>query len=136
MSTYSIADFFTRIKNAQTRDAQHVLVPKTNVNQKISTILSNEGFLDAVEQNFNGNENLRQGKDIYLRLTLPFQKSGKPFSIKIVSTPGCRIYVSAKNIPFPRRGMSLCLLSTSKGIMTNHEAKTLGIGGELLCILW
>lgn len=140
MSTYSIADLFTRIRNAQMRDARHVLVPKTNVTQKIVTILSNEGFLDGVEQVFTGTEGLKREQDKYLRLTLPVPldttQISKPLSVKIVSKPGCRIYVSAKNIPFPRRGMSLCLLSTSKGILTNREARLLGIGGEFLCILW
>lgn len=140
MSTYSIADLFTRIRNAQMRDARHVLVPKTNVTQKIVTILSNEGFLDGVEQVFTGTQGLERKHEKYLRLTLPVDvketKAGKPLSVKIVSKPGCRIYISAKNIPFPRRGMSLCLLSTSKGILTNREAQLLGIGGEFLCILW
>lgn len=141
MSTYAIADFFTRVRNAQMREARYVLVPKTNLTQKISTILSNEGFIEGVENVVTGKDGLQKESVFYLRLTLPIlqvknSQKVKPFSIKLISKPGCRIYVSAKSIPFPRKGMSLCLISTSKGIVTNHEAQNLGIGGEFLCMLW
>ncbi len=131
-----IADMLTRIRNAQLRKAQYVLIPKTKLARQVALVLSNEGFLDGVEEL---SEQVRITSKRFLRLCLPNQRQNtksKAHIMKVISKPGCRVYVTAKNIPTLRQDLSLCIMSTSKGIMTSKEAQTLKIGGEVLCTIW
>lgn len=133
---YTIADTLTRIRNAQLRKSRYVLIPKSNMAQQLVMILSNEGFLEGVEELSHRTQNTSQ---LFLRVSLFAQNSrakAKPHTMKVVSRPGCRIYVNCKNIPTPRQNMSVCILSTSKGLLTGKEARLLGIGGEVLCTIW
>ena len=130
------ADILTRIRNAQLRKARYVLIPKTNLAKQLVTILSNEGFLEVVEEL---SEKTQTTAKHYLRVALPIQKESqkaKAHTMKVISKPGCRVYMNSKNIPSPRQKMSLCIVSTSKGILTTSEAKLLGVGGEILCTIW
>ncbi len=131
-----IADMLTRIRNAQLRKARYVLIPKTKLARQVALVLSNEGFLDSVEEL---SEQVQLTSKRFLRLCLPDQKQNikaKSHTMTVISKPGCRIYVTAKNIPNLRQNMSLCLMSTSKGVITSKEAKALKVGGEVLCTIW
>ena len=131
-----IADMLTRIRNAQLRKARYVLIPKTKLARQVALVLSNEGFLDSVEEL---SQQVQLTSKLFLRLCLPDQKQNikaKPHTMNVISKPGCRVYVTAKNIPVLRQNMSLCLMSTSKGIVTSKEAKALKVGGEVLCTIW
>nr|YP_009057484.1 ribosomal protein S8 [Prasinoderma coloniale]AID67569.1 ribosomal protein S8 [Prasinoderma coloniale] len=133
---HTIADTLTRIRNAQLRKARYVLIPKTNMAKQLVMILSNEGFLEGVEELSQKTQKVSQH---FLRVSLPEQSQttkAKPHVMKVVSRPGCRVYVNCKNIPTPRQNMSVCILSTSKGLLTNKEARLLGVGGEVLCTIW
>lgn len=133
---HTIADTLTRIRNAQLRKSRYVLIPKTNLAQQLILILSNEGFLEGVEELSQKTQGTSQR---FLRVSLPAQSAvgkAKPHTMKVVSRPGCRVFVNYKNIPTPRQNMSVCVLSTSKGLLTNKEARLLKVGGEVLCTVW
>ena len=132
MVTDNIADMLTRIRNANMVKHQIVEIPATKMSKAIAAILKEEGFIENFEIY---SENLYQ----YLLLSLKYKGQSRERvinKIKRISKPGLRIYVSNKNLPKVLGNLGIAILSTSKGVMTNHRAKTLGIGGEVICYIW
>jgi small subunit ribosomal protein S8 len=128
----TISDFLTKIRNAINSKHYLVEVPFTKLTQSIVKILKKEGFLD----DFKVFENLKKKKII-----LSLKYSGKKketviSSIERISKPGLRTYVNNKNIPSVLGNLGISIISTSKGIMTGSQAKTLNIGGEILCQIY
>ena len=128
----AISDMLTRIRNANMVRHQIVQIPKTKMILSIALILKEEGYiLDFEEFDVNNQK--------YLLLSLKYKgQKRQPIitSIKGISKPGLRIYVNTTNIPTVLGNLGIAILSTSKGVMTNHRAKTLGIGGEVICYIW
>ena len=128
----AISDMLTRIRNANMVRHQIVQIPKTKMILSIALILKEEGYiLDFEEFDVNNQK--------YLLLSLKYKgQKRQPIitSIKRISKPGLRIYVNTTNIPTVLENLGIAILSTSKGVMTNHRAKTLGIGGEVICYIW
>lgn len=132
MVTDSIADMLTRIRNANMVKHQIVEIPATKMSRAIAIILKNEGFIENFEIY---NENISQ----YLLLSLKYKGQSRErviTKIKRISKPGLRVYANSKTLPRVLDGLGIAILSTSKGVMTNIQAKELGVGGEVLCYIW
>lgn len=132
MVTDMISDILTRIRNANMVKHQIVQVPATKMSLAIIEILKNEGFIE----NF---EIYKDNKKQYFLLSLKYiGKARMPVICKIerVSKPGLRVYVNSKNLPVILNNLGIAILSTSKGVMTNLQAKEFGIGGEVLFYIW
>jgi small subunit ribosomal protein S8 len=128
----AISDMLTRIRNANMVRHQLVQIPNTKMTFAIAIILKEEGYISEFEQFEENNQK-------FLLLCLKYQgQKRQPIitSIKRISKPGLRIYVSNKNLPKVLGNLGIAILSTSKGVMTNNRAKTLGIGGEIICYIW
>ena len=126
-----VAEFLTVIRNAGTARHEKVDVPASKMRAGIATILASEGLI----RSFKVAKDSKQG---VMRVYLKYDDSGKHVmgAIDRVSTPGRRVYVKSTEIPAVRSGKGLCILSTSKGIMTGREAAQKNLGGELLCTVW
>lgn len=128
----TISDMLTRIRNANMVRHQIVQIPSTKMSLAIASILKEEGFIEDFENYVENNKK-------YLLISLKYLgKLRKPVIVKIerVSKPGLRIYSNSKKLPRILDGLGIAIISTSKGVMTNLEAKKLGIGGEILCYIW
>ena len=132
--TDPIADFLARIRNGISARKQLVECPRSTIKLHIAEILRNEGFIDGVV----AAEDNKQGM---LKLTLKYDGRASATGCAItgmrrVSRPGQRAYVPAKQVPKVRNGLGIAILSTSQGVMTDREARTKGVGGEVLCEVW
>ena len=128
--TDPLADLLTRIRNASAVGHETVSVPASNTKLRIANLLLEEGFI----RNFKVVQDSRQDAIcIYLKYT-----ETRPVITQIerVSKPGRRMYVKAKNLPRVRSGLGIAILSTSRGVMTDGQARALHIGGEYLCSVW
>lgn len=132
MVTDTISDMLTRIRNATMVKHQIVQIPVTKMSLAIASILKDEGFIEDFEIY---TENLHN----YLLISLKYKgKARKSVISKIerISKPGLRVYTSAKKLPRVLGNLGIAIISTSQGVMTNLDAKKLGIGGEILCYIW
>lgn len=123
----------TRMRNANLVKLSKVLVLQTDLTISISNILKEEGFIETFETGFLIN-NIS-----YLQITLKFKSSKqRPYitSLKRISRPGIRVYTKASSIPKVLGGVGIIILSTSKGVMTDREARIKNIGGEVLFSIW
>jgi len=132
--TDPIADFLARIRNGISARKQHVECPRSNIKLRIAEILRDEGFVQAV----TSVDDEKQGT-----LKLDLRYDGRPSvtgcaitGMRRVSRPGQRHYVPAREIPRIRNGLGIAIISTSQGVMTDREARTKGVGGEVLCEIW
>ncbi|MBP6005716.1 30S ribosomal protein S8 [Candidatus Saccharibacteria bacterium] len=128
MSSDTIADFLTRIRNASRAKHTSLVVPYSKVKYRIAKILVNNGYLVSATQ-------IQSKPYDLIELELP-QISDRVLSLKRVSKPGRRIYVNAGEIPVVLGGQGIAIVSTSRGMMTGYEAYSKGIGGELICEVW
>lgn len=128
--TDPISDMLTRIRNAQMVRKDQVDVPVSKIKTRIAEILMEEGYVSKVEL-------VAEGKFPVLRLDLKYRK-GRPVieEIKRRSRPGRREYVAKDEIPKVYQGLGIAILSTSRGVVSNRQARKLGVGGELLCTVF
>lgn len=126
-----IGDMLTRIRNALKEKHKSVDIPASNMKTAIVEIMLNNKFI-------NNYKYLKDGKQGILRIFLGYDKQnrGTVKGLKRVSKPGLRVYVSKNEIPKMQEKLRVCVLSTSKGIMTDREARKEGVGGEVLCYIW
>jgi small subunit ribosomal protein S8 len=132
MTNDSIADMLTRIRNANLAKHQIVQIPSTKVTRNIASVLYNEGLIDSFEE-------LKSDLTSSLLLSLKYSgKERKPSILKIqrISKPGLRVYSGARKMPRILGGFGTAIVSTSRGLMTDKQARQEGIGGELLCYIW
>nr|AKZ24153.1 ribosomal protein S8 [Comandra umbellata] len=135
MGRDTIADIITSIRNADMNKKGTVRIASTNITENIVQIFLREGFIENVRKH-------RESKKYFLVLTLRHRKNRqKPyrrniFNLKQISRPGLRIYSNYQRIPRILGGMGIVILSTSRGIMTDREARFERIGGEILCYIW
>ena len=130
-TTDPIADMLTRIRNANSSKHKTVDIPASNMKRAIADILFKEGYIASFEEI----DDSRQG---ILRITLKYDEKGKRVidGIKRISKPGLRVYASKDELPKVLNGLGIALISTSKGIKTDKEARNEGLGGEVLAYVW
>ncbi len=126
-----IADMLTRIRNANNAKHDTVDIPASNMKKAIADILVDEGYIKNVQI-------IEDNKQGVIRVTLKYGpgKSKVLQGLRRVSKPGLRIYANSKNMPRVMNGLGIAIVSTSKGIMTDKQARALNIGGEVLCFVW
>ncbi|MFH1714421.1 MAG: 30S ribosomal protein S8 [Candidatus Nealsonbacteria bacterium] len=128
--TDPISDMLNRIKNAQAAGLQTVIVPFSNLKYEVSNLLEKNGFVDKVEK--KGRKTKKE-----IEITLKYQDGiGAISGLKRISKPGQRMYSDSRKIRRVRDGFGMAILSTSKGLMTNNEAKKKKQGGEIICEVW
>lgn len=129
--TDSVADMLTRIRNANAAKHYTVQIPASNMKKAIAQILVDEGYIKS----FTVTEDGKQGM---IEITLKYgpNKSQVITGLKRVSKPGLRIYTDCENMPRVMKGLGIAILSTSKGIMTDKEARKANVGGEVLAFIW
>jgi small subunit ribosomal protein S8 len=132
--TDPIADLLARIRNGIRARKQLVECPRSNIKLRIAEILRDEGFVQSV----TSQDDNHQGT---MKLALRYDGRATPTGSAItgmrrVSRPGQRAYVPAKQVPRVRNGLGIAILSTSQGVMTDRDARKLGVGGEVLCEVW
>ncbi len=126
-----VADYLTRIRNAQSAAHRHVDIPASKLKRAMTQILLDKGFVRRYI-------NIDDGKQGLIRVYLKYQQNGKPVirSMKRASKPGLRYYCGAKDLPRVRGGLGVAIISTSRGVMTDKEARHNHIGGEVLALLY
>jgi len=130
--TDPLADMLARLRNASKAKHEKVDIPASNLKVQIARILKDEGYV----KNYKVIKDGRQG---ILRVYLKYEGETKKqviSGVRLISRPGLRRYVKRAEIPPVLRGLGLSVLSTSKGIITDKEARRLNLGGELLCSVW
>jgi small subunit ribosomal protein S8 len=132
--TDPIADMLTRIRNGMIARHDSVLMPPSRMKLEIAKILKNEGFIADFELDKKAPHQLR----IALRYGSdgPARKTAVITGLRRISRPGLRIYRGRTEIPRVRGGLGVAILSTSRGIMTDRDARRAGVGGEILCFVW
>ena len=130
-STDVIADMLTRIRNAASAKHQTVDVPASNLKKQIAKILLDEGYI----KDFIEIDDKKQG---IIRVTLKYVENKKSIisGIKRISKPGLRVFADKDEVPKVLGGLGVAIVSTSQGIMTDKNARKLGIGGEVLAFVW
>ena len=130
LTTDSIADMLTRIRNALKVKHDKVSVPASKEKLEIARILLEEGYITSYEVVSNGKFN-----DIVI--VLKYDEQGSVIQgLKRISKPGLRIYAQKEKIPYVISGLGIAIISTNKGVMTDKKARELGVGGEVLAYVW
>nr|YP_010849149.1 ribosomal protein S8 [Coffea ambongensis]WFF45414.1 ribosomal protein S8 [Coffea ambongensis] len=134
MGRDTVAEIITSIRNADMDKKRVVRITSTNITENIVKILLREGFIENARKH-------RENNKYFLVLTLRHRRNTKgPYrnilNLKRISRPGLRIYANSQRIPRILGGMGIVIISTSRGIMTDREARLEGIGGEILCYIW
>ena len=130
--TDTIADMLTRIRNANSAKHDSVDIPASNMKKAIAQILVDEGYV-------KGYQIIDDGKQGVIRMTLKYQGASKSpvlMGLRRVSKPGLRIYSSSEDMPKVMKGIGTAIVSTSKGVMTDKEARKENVGGEVLAFVW
>ena len=129
--TDPIADFLTRIRNANAAKHETVDVPASNLKKAMAQILVDEGYI-------KGFTVVEDGKQGIIRMTLKYgeNKSQVITGLRRVSKPGLRIYASSADMPKVMKGLGIAIVSTSKGLMTDRQARKQKVGGEVLAFVW
>ena len=129
--TDPIADMLTRIRNANSAKHDTVSVPASNMKKAIAQILVDEGYIKSFKVVDDGKQGI-----IEIALKYGANKSQVLMGIRRVSKPGLRIYSDVENMPKVMKGLGIAILSTSKGIMTDKDARKANVGGEVLAFVW
>jgi small subunit ribosomal protein S8 len=125
-----IADMLTRIRNANIARAKSVEIPASNIKKELARILKAEGYVDDYEF-------VNDDKQGMIRIKLKYNGKERVITgLKRISKPGLRVYATKDEIPRVLGGIGIAVISTSKGIMTDKNARQEGIGGEVLCYVW
>lgn len=129
--TDPVADYLTRIRNAQKARHPYTDIPASKVKRAVTQILLDKGYV----RNYL---NIDDGKQGLLRVYLKYNRGGEPAirELKRISKPGLRRYASASELPRVRNGLGVAIVSTSQGVMTDKEARRAGIGGEILATVF
>ncbi len=130
-TTDPIADMLTRIRNANSSKHKTVDIPASNMKKAIAKILFEEGYIKSFEE-------VKDDTQGVIRITIKYDEKGARVidGIKRISKPGLRVYASKDELPQVLNGLGIALISTSKGIKTDKQARTEGLGGEVLAYVW
>ena len=129
--TDPVADMLTRIRNANVAGHEFVEIPASKIKKNIAEILTKEGFIkgyEVVEEGVQGS--------IKVQMKYGEGKSRVITGIKRISKPGMKVYVKADDVPRVLGGLGIAIISTSSGLITDKEARKLGVGGEVICYVW
>ena len=132
--TDPIADFLTRVRNAIRAAHETVDVPASRLKSELARILDEQGYIESWQ--LIGNSDGTAGEIIQIRLKYTEDRRSAITGLRRVSRPGRRTYVDARSIPKVLGGMGTSIVSTSHGVMTGHDARAAGIGGEVLAQVW
>ena len=126
-----IADMLTRIRNANNAKHETVDIPASNMKKQIADILLAEGYVKGVQI-------IEDGKQGIIKVTMKYAANKEKVisGIKKISKPGLKVYAKAEDVPRVLGGLGIAILSTSKGVISDKEARKLGIGGEVICYVW
>ena len=127
----SIGDMLTRIRNANSAKHDTVKVPASNMKKAIAQILVDEGYIKGFKVEEDGKQGI-----IEIELKYGPNKSSVIPGLRRVSKPGLRIYTDCENMPKVIKGLGIAILSTSKGVMTDKDARKANVGGEVLAFVW
>ena len=129
--TDPIADMLTRVRNAIGAKHARVDIPSSKIKREIARVLAETRFIDNFAM-------IDDGKQGVLRLYLRYDRSNRGLirGIRRDSRPGLRFYARSTSVPRIKRGLGIAIVSTSKGVMTDKDARQIGIGGEVLCSVW
>lgn len=129
--TDSIADLLTRVRNANSAKHDSVDIPASNMKKAIAQILVDEGYV-------KGFKVIDDGKQGIIRISLKYGPGKSPVitGLRRVSKPGLRIYSNVEDMPKVMRGLGVAIVSTSKGVMTDRQARKENVGGEVLAFIW
>ena len=133
MMTDPIADMLTRIRNANTAMHDEVKMPSSKLKQSLATILQSEGYIEGYSI---ADTEGRPGQTLTVTMKYSPERARTISGLRRVSKPGLRIYTKADGVPRVLGGLGVAVLSTSKGLMTDREARRAGVGGEVLCFVW
>jgi small subunit ribosomal protein S8 len=126
-----VGDFLTVLRNASRAHLEKITTPSSNMAVKILEILEKEGFIQSFKV-------FEEGAKKFVRVHLKYVKGRKPAlqGIRRISTPGLRRYVGVKKVSNVRGGFGVAIVSTSKGLMTDRQAREMNVGGEFICTVW
>ncbi|MFA5527932.1 MAG: 30S ribosomal protein S8 [Peptostreptococcales bacterium] len=129
--TDPIADMLTRIRNANTVCHETVDVPASNMKKSIADILYQEGYI-------KGYKIIDDGKQGIMKVQMKYTPNGGRVisGLKRISKPGLRVYAKGQEVPRVLGGLGIAIISTSKGIISDKEARKIGVGGEVICYVW
>ena len=129
--TDPIADMLTRIRNANTAAHETVDIPASKIKKSIAGILTDEGYI-------NGFEVIDDDKQGVIRINMKYgpDKEKVISGIKKISKPGLKVYAKAADVPRVLGGLGVAVISTSNGVISDKEARKLGVGGEVICYVW
>ncbi len=132
--TDPIADFLTRLRNAAKAQHHDVTIPSSKLKRELARILHEQGYIEAYEVRPPGPG--RPGEEITITLKYTSERRPVISGLQRVSRPGQRTYVDHASIPRVQGGMGTTIISTSRGVMTGHQARREGVGGELVAKVW
>lgn len=129
--TDPIADLLTRVRNANSARHEVVEVPSSTVKKAVANILLEEGYVKGIEE-------YNDGVVPMMRIALKYgsNKERVITGLKRISKPGLRVYCKAEEVPKVLNGLGVAVISTSKGVLADREARKLGLGGEVICYIW
>ena len=127
MTTDPIADMLTRMRNALVAKHSNVSVPVSKIKLAIAELLLNEGYIASYKV---------EGEGINANIVIDFKDNNVIRGLKRISKPGLRIYAGVEDLPKVINGLGIAIISTNKGIITDREARKLGVGGEVLAYVW
>ncbi|MCT4584173.1 MAG: 30S ribosomal protein S8 [Peptostreptococcaceae bacterium] len=129
--TDPIADMLTRVRNANSVKHESLEVPASNIKKELARILLEEGFI-------KGYDVIEDGKQGIIKIQLKYGRNGEKVisGIKRISKPGMRVYAGKEDVPKVLNGLGISIVSTSKGIITDREARKQNVGGEVICYVW
>jgi small subunit ribosomal protein S8 len=132
--TDPVADFLTRLRNAAKAQHHDVKIPSSKLKRELARILKEQGYIEAYS--IEAPEPGRPGEQITVTLKYTAERRPVISGIQRVSRPGQRTYVDSSQIPRIQGGMGTAIISTSRGVMTGHEARQRGVGGEVVARVW
>lgn len=126
-----IADMLTRIRNANQAKHDSVDVPASNMKKEIARILLEEGYISGYDVEEDGKQGM-------IKIKLKYSNKGEKVlsGLRKISKPGMRVYTDKNNVPKVYNGIGISIISTSKGILTDRQAREAGVGGEVVCYVW
>ena len=130
-TTDSIADMLTRIRNASSAKHDSVKIPASNMKKAIAQILVDEGYIKSFKVEDDGKQGM-----IEIALKYGPNKTSAITGLRRVSKPGLRIYSGCEDMPKVMKGLGIAIVSTSKGVMTDKDARKANVGGEVLAFIW
>ncbi|MBQ1400927.1 MAG: 30S ribosomal protein S8 [Firmicutes bacterium] len=129
--TDPIADMLTRIRNANSVGHESVDVPASKIKKSIAGILADEGYI-------NGFDVIDDGKQGTIKINMKYGPDNEKVinGLKKISKPGLKVYAKASEVPRVLGGLGIAIISTSQGVISDKEARKLGVGGEVICYVW